>query len=113
LITVRVASHPCYQRRGNDLIVTVPVTLAEAALGAKVDVPTPKGVITLTVPPGSSSGRRLRVKGHGVTVNKGENGDLFAELRIVLPKQLDDAALEQIRDLDRQYPLQPRTELQW
>jgi len=113
LITVRVASHPWYQRRGNDLIVTVPVTLAEAALGAKVDVPTPKGIITLTVPPGSSSGRRLRVKGHGIAANKDAPGDLFAELRIVLPKQFDDEALEQVRSLDQKYPLQPRTELQW
>ena len=113
LITVHVAPHPCYQRRGNDLIVTVPVTLAEAAAGAKVDVPTPKGVITLTVPPGSSSGRRLRAKGLGIAPAKGPTGDLFAELRIMIPKQIDDAALEQIRELDQKYPLQPRTELQW
>jgi DnaJ-class molecular chaperone len=113
LITVHVAPHPCYQRRGNDLIVTVPVTLAEAAAGAKVDVPTPKGVITLTVPPNSSSGRRLRAKGLGIAPAKGPTGDLFAELRIMLPKQFDDAALEQIRELDQKYPLQPRTELQW
>ena len=104
LITVHVASHPFFQRRQNDLIVTVPVTLAEAALGAKVDVPTPKGTLTLTVPAGSSGGRRLRVKGHGVAPSKGPAGDLFAELRIILPKQYDEEAMEQVRAWTRNIP---------
>src|SRR4051812_14391851 len=67
LITIHVAPHPWFSRHGNNLEVRVPVTLAEAALGAKVDVPTPKGTISLRIPPGSSSGKRLRIKGHGVT----------------------------------------------
>jgi curved DNA-binding protein len=108
-----VQPHPHFQRRGNDLEVVVPVTLAEAALGAKVDVPTPRGVITLTVPPGSSGGRRLRVKGHGIDVGKGPAGDLFAELRIVLPKKLDEETAEQLRAFDQRYPLNPRADLQW
>jgi DnaJ-class molecular chaperone len=113
LITVRVQPHPHYHRRGNDLEVVVPVTLAEAALGAKVDVPTPKGTIALTVPPGSSSGRRLRVKGHGVATGKDPAGDLFAELRIVLPKKIDDETAAQIRAFDQRFPLDPRADLQW
>lgn len=113
LITVRVASHPYFARRGQDLEVTVPVTLAEAAIGAKVDVPTPKGVITLTVPPGTSSGRRLRVKGHGVPAAGGKPGDLYAVLRLVLPKDLDEQAKQQIREIDARHPLSPRDELRW
>ncbi len=113
LITVRVQPHPHYHRRGTDLEVIVPVTLAEAALGAKVDIPTPKGVITLTVPPGSSGGRRLRVKGHGIAAGKDPAGDLFAELRIVLPKKIDEESAAQIRALDQRYPLNPRVDLQW
>ncbi|MHB0961376.1 MAG: DnaJ C-terminal domain-containing protein [Pirellulaceae bacterium] len=113
LITVRVQPHPHFRRRGNDLEVMVPVTLAEAALGAKVEVPTPKGVITLTVPPGSSGGRRLRIKGHGIASEKGPTGDLFAELRIVLPKMIDEESAEQIRAFDQRYPLNPRADLQW
>ncbi len=61
MVTVRVQPHPFYERRGKNLEVTVPVTLAEAALGGKVDLPTPKGTISLTVPAGTSSGRRLRL----------------------------------------------------
>jgi len=113
LITVRIAPHPYFRRRGNDLEVLVPVTLAEAALGAKIDVPTPQGMITLTVPPGTSAGRRLRVKGRGVTTSKGGAGDLYAELRIVLPKEIDEAAARDIRAFDQRYPMNPRADLQW
>ncbi len=113
LIQIRVAPHPCFQRRGNNLEVSVGVTLAEAALGAKIDVPTPKGTITLTVPPGTSGGRRLRVKGHGVVPVKGQPGDLYAEIRIVLPKDLDDESKEKIRAVDERNPLDPRADLRW
>ena len=85
LITIRVSPHPYFQRRGNRLDVRVPITLTEAVQGAKVDIPTPQGTITLSIPPGTSSGRKLRVKGHGVNPSKGKPGDLFAEVQIVLP----------------------------
>ena len=83
LIRVMVSPDPTFQRLGNDLIVKTPVTIAEALLGGKIDVPTPRGVISLTVPPGSSSGTRLRAKGQGVKATSGETGDLYAELKIV------------------------------
>ncbi|MCU0961658.1 MAG: DnaJ domain-containing protein [Pirellulaceae bacterium] len=113
LLTVRVAPHPYFRRRGNDLEVIVPVSLGEAALGAKIDVPTPRGTITLTVPRGSSSGRRLRAKGQGIASGKGPPGDLYAELRIVLPGSIDDETAEQIRAFETRYPLHPRAELRW
>lgn len=113
LILVRVAGHPFFRRQGEHLELTVPVTLTEAALGAKIDVPTPRGTITLTVPPGTSSGRRLRVKGHGIARSKELPGDLFAEIRIVLPPQIDAATAEHIRAIDQRYPLNPRAELRW
>ena len=117
LITVHVAPHPWFTRKGNDLEVRVPVTLAEAALGAKVDVPTPKGTISLRVPPGSSSGKRLRVKGHGVAPKNGDAGDLYAEVQIVLPTPLDEEATELIKKLDEHVesvqPQQPRKDLRW
>jgi DnaJ-class molecular chaperone len=111
LITVRVASHPSFHRQGRDLIVKVPVSLHEAVLGAKIDVPTPKGTITLTVPPGTSSGKRLRIKGHGVQHPQGA-GDLFAELQIILPESLDDQTRETIRSLQLG-PSDPRVNLAW
>ena len=90
LITVRVAPHSYFRRDGLDLIARVPVTVAEAALGGKVDVPTPHGTISLKVPPGTSSGTRLRAKGQGVKTSDGRIGDLYAEIAIAIPKQIDD-----------------------
>ncbi len=112
LIKVHVAKHPYFHRQGNDLEVAVPVTLAEAALGTKIDIPTPKGIITLKVPPGTSSGKRLRLKGMGVASQSGL-GDLYAEIQIALPETLDDDALELIRQLDRLHPHDPRADLRW
>jgi curved DNA-binding protein len=117
LITIHVAPHPWFTRRGNNLEVHVPVTLAEAALGAKVDVPTPRGKISLRIPPGSSSGKKLRIKGHGVAPRNGEPGDLFAQIQIVLPTVLDDESLELIKKLDAHAesvsPQNPRRDLSW
>ena len=109
LITVKAASHPYFRRRGNTLEVDVPVTLAEAGLGGKIDVPTPKGVITLTIPPGTSSGKRLRVKGHGVQA--ATPGDLYAEIKIVLPAELDAESQELVKQSDAKNEMQPRPDL--
>lgn len=117
IITIHVAPHAWFTRHGNNLNVRVPVTLAEAALGAKVDVPTPRGTIALRVPAGTSSGKKLRVKGHGVAARNGEAGDLFAEIEIVLPTPLDDESLELIKKLDAHvqsaHPQTPRQDLRW
>jgi curved DNA-binding protein len=113
LIAIHVAPHPCYRRRGLDLEVQVPVTVAEAALGTKVDIPSPHGVISVKIPPGTSSGKRLRVRGQGIAKRNGKTGDLYAEILITLPPQLDSAATELIRKLDALHPHQPRAELQW
>ena len=74
LLTIHVSPHPYFRRTGNRLDVRVPVTLAEAAQGAKIDVPTPHGTISLTVPPNTSSGKRLRIKGHGVQAGQPAGG---------------------------------------
>ena len=117
LITIHVAPHPWFTRQGNNLEVRVGVTLAEAALGAKVDVPTPRGTISLRIPGGTSSGKRLRIKGHGVATRNGELGDLFAHIEIVLPSTLDDESLELIKKLDAHieatHPQHPRRDLKW
>jgi curved DNA-binding protein len=113
LIRVAIAPHPQFRRFGKRLEVSVPITLAEAVAGGKIDVPTPHGTITLTVPPGSSSGRKLRVKGQGVKSGSGEPGDLFAELEIVIPKHLSDEDRQQLTEIAQRYNENPRTELRW
>jgi curved DNA-binding protein len=113
LIRVAIAPHPNFRRFGKRLEVSVPITLAEAIAGGKIDVPTPHGAITLTVPPGSSSGRKLRVKGQGVKAGSGEPGDLFAELEIVMPKHLSDEDRRQLAEIAQRYNENPRAELRW
>jgi DnaJ-class molecular chaperone len=113
LVTIRVSPHPHFRRAGKRLDVRVPVTLAEAALGAKIDVPTPQGTISLRVPPGTSSGARLRIKGHGVQTRDAPPGDLFAEILILLPADLSDAERQQLADVANAHPQNPRAELRW
>jgi len=112
LITVKVASHPNYYRVGNDIIAKVPITLGEATLGATIDVPSPKGTISLKVPPGTSSGKRLRVKGCGVPSRNGP-GDLLAEIQIALPDPINDHMRELIKEIDQDDHSSPRKSLVW
>jgi DnaJ-class molecular chaperone len=92
LITVSIAPHHLFERDGNDLRIELPVTLYEAVLGAKVRVPTLDGAVELAIPPNTSSGRTMRVKGKGLPSKDG-TGDLYATVRIVLPDQPDAAEL--------------------
>lgn len=113
LLTVRVLPHPFFSRRGNHLHVRVPVTLGEAVMGAKVEVPTPRGTVSLSVPPGTSSGTKLRIRGYGVAPLGSPPGDLLAEIQIALPKNLSEADRRTIQQIDQQYPQNPRAELRW
>jgi DnaJ-class molecular chaperone len=92
IVTIEIAPHPFFVRDGNHIRLTLPVTLKEAVLGAKVRVPTPEGAVMLTVPKGSTSGKSLRLKGRGFTAKDGSRGDLLIQLAVDLPAQ--DAALE-------------------
>ena len=112
LITIRVTPHPFFRRNGLDLEVDVPVTVGEAALGTKVDVPSPHGTIALKIPAGTSSGKRLRIKGQGV-YRKDEKGDLYAVVQIVLPGKIDSESAELLKKFDQQHPFNPRAELRW
>ena len=112
LLTIRVAPHPYFQRQGNHLRVRVPVTLGEAA-GAQDRHPQPARTVSLNVPPGTSSGTKLRVKGLGVTPKTGTAGDLLAEIQIILPKNLTPADREAIQQVDQHYTQNPRKDLRW
>jgi DnaJ-class molecular chaperone len=96
LLEVGVEPHPVFRRDGDTLELTLPVTLAEAIEGAKVDVPTPWGTISLRIPPQTSGGRKLRAAGMGVRHANGAKGDLIAEVQIVLPSAADPAAVARL-----------------
>jgi curved DNA-binding protein len=89
-LVVRLAPHPRYRVNGRDLTVTLPLAPWEAALGASVAVDTPGGEAKVRVPPGTSSGRRLRFKERGLPNPRGHPGDLYAEARIMVPPRPSD-----------------------
>jgi molecular chaperone DnaJ len=107
---VDVEPSPLYERRGSDLVLDVPVTYSEAALGASVEIPTPDGPVSLKVPGGTESGKLLRVKGRGVPHLKGNGrGDLLARVNVTVPKKLTKAereALEGYQKVSREEPRQ-------
>ena len=111
LITVRVGEHESFTRQGLDLTVKVPVTIAEACLGGKIEVPSPHGTLTLTIPAGTSSGKRIRAKGQGIHAKDGTQGDLYAELMIVVPKKLSSKASELVKELGEVCDEVPRENL--
>jgi DnaJ-class molecular chaperone len=88
-VEIEVRPHPLFERKADDLLVEVPITIDEAVLGGRIEVPTVDGRVNLTVPKGSSSGRTLRLKGKGVKRASGGRGDQFVKLRIVLPETID------------------------
>ena len=89
LITIGVRPHPVFVRDGDDIEMELPITVDEAVLGAKVDVPTISGAVSVTIPKGASSGRRLRLKGKGIARGKAKAGDQYVRLKIVLPDSID------------------------
>ncbi len=110
LVTVRVAPHPYFRREDNNLIVEVPVTITEAALGAKVEVPTlDEGTVMMTVPPGTASGTKLRLRGKGVPDPRtGKRGDQLCQIKIVPPKKLTPRARELLEQLAAELHDNPR-----
>lgn len=91
LIELNIKPHPIYRREGDLLVMDLPVTVPDAVLGAKVQAPTPEGIVTLTVPKGSNAGHMLRLKGRGVQDSFGKRGDLLARLILTLPETPDPA----------------------
>ena len=101
-VTVRVAPHPMFRREGDDLHLVVPIAVHEAALGAKIEIRTFEGSARLRVPPGTQSGQRFRLREHGApSTRTGQRGDLIVDVRIMLPKLLDERSKELLREFAR------------
>ncbi len=111
LVTVHVPPHPLFGRRDDHLTVTVPVTFAEAALGAQVAVPTLDGSVTLKIPAGTSSGRTFRVKGRGVPRKDGTAGDLLVTVEVAVPQKLSAEARKALQAFAAATPEDPRAHL--
>jgi len=111
-ILTAVSPHPYFRRDGLDVHLDLPISMYEALLGAKVDVPTLEGRRTLTIPPGTSSGAKLRIKGHGIARGD-EKGDQIVITRIIVPRPLDEEDRKSVERLMAKHPLNPRADLNW
>jgi DnaJ-class molecular chaperone len=108
-LKLRIQAHDFFRREGNDLVLEVPLAVNEAILGAKIDVPTIEGSrLAVKVPPGTSSGARLRLRGHGI-----KGGDLYIEVKIIVPAPKEERSRELVEEFARLNPLYPRTGPPW
>jgi curved DNA-binding protein len=109
IITVTVESHPYFVREGRNLSVEVPITVGEAILGARVEVPTLDGFKTMPIPAGTSCGQKLRLRGQGVAASKNHpEGDLYVIPKIVVPRSVDDESRQLIEQFAGRNPANPR-----
>jgi molecular chaperone DnaJ len=112
-VRVSVAEHPLFKRQEQgDLVITVPVTYPEAALGAKVEVPTRDGSVTVKVPAGSRNGRTLRVRGRGAPRPKGGTGDLLVKLEVEVPQKLSRKEKQLLEEFQETHRSSPRAHLE-
>ncbi|WP_417497679.1 DnaJ C-terminal domain-containing protein [Maricaulis sp.] len=112
LVTLSVRPHKIYRREGNDIVLTLPITIDEAVLGGKVQTPTIDGPVSLTIPAGASSGQILRLRGRGVQPGgKKPRGDQRVELRIVTPPKIDDALKDFMESWRETHSHDPRKEM--
>jgi molecular chaperone DnaJ len=112
ILTVHVREHPLLRRKGDDLYLTVPITVPEAIRGGQIEVPTLEGSVRLTIPPGSQSGQRLRLRGKGAPRPRGQGrGDLYVELSIRVPKGSPKAAEQAADLLEKAYSEDVRADL--
>ena len=108
-LVLRIQPHPYFRREGNNVILEVPLSVSEAILGTKVDVPTlDSSKLSVKVPPGTSSGARLRLRGKGIA-----GGDQFIEIKVVIPSSVDDRGRQLIEEFSRLHPHNPRAGLPW
>jgi curved DNA-binding protein len=105
---VRINSHPRFRLDGRDIVVDLPVSPWEAVLGATVAVHTPGGEAKVKVPPGSSTGRRLRLRGEGMPNQRGKPGDLYAEIKVVVPPKPTARERELFQQLAADSTFDPR-----
>jgi len=112
-VIIRIEEHPLFEREGDDIYITVPVTAVEAALGAKIEVPTIDGRSMLKIPPGTQSGQKLRLREKGVpsATKDGVRGDEIVEVKITVPMPRDEKTKELLRELAKLNPEDPRADL--
>ena len=113
VVVAKIDPHPFFNRKENDIFLDAPITIGEAALGTSIDVPTLDGSVSLTVPAGTSSGQKLRLRGKGVPTRDGGQGDMYVQLKVIVPKNLDEQSRRLIQEFAERNPQKPRQSLGW
>jgi molecular chaperone DnaJ len=112
-IVTNVAPHPLFNRAGDNIQCSIPITFSEAALGAKIEVPTVDGNAVIRIPPGTQNGQIFRMRGKGAPSlsQPGSRGDQFVEVKVLVPHIADERSKEILRELARLNPGDPRKDL--
>jgi len=112
-LIIRTGAHPVFTRNGDDISLTLPVTVAEAALGGRIEVPTIDGRAQLRIPPGTQSGQKLRMRERGVpsATREGARGDQIVTVEVAVPQVRDERSREILREFAKLNPEDPRTEI--
>jgi molecular chaperone DnaJ len=111
-LVITVRPHQFFRREGNDIVCTVPLTISEAALGAKIEVPTIEGKTLLRIPPGTQSGQKFRLRGKGApSLRDGGQGNQIVEVQVVVPRVADERSKEILKELAKLNPADPRAHM--
>lgn len=110
LVEIHVRPHPAFERKGDDVLAELAISLDEAVLGAKIEAPTISGRVVITVPKGASSGQTLRLKGKGIKGKGGNTGDQLIRLKIMMPKTIDDELEKFMQSWRERHAYNPRSE---
>ena len=111
LIQIAVASDPVFSRDGLNISLTLPITLYEAALGGKVEVPTLHGMVGLKIPKASRTGQTMRLKGRGIEMRSGKKGDQMVTLSVQMPEEIDDDLIAFLEDWKGEHAYDPRQKM--
>ena len=113
ILKVKVQTHKIFRREKNNIVIDLPVTFYEAALGTKVDVPTIDGNARMVIPPGVQNGSKLRLKSKGVkNIKTGKNGDQYVIIKIVMPDKIDKNVLDKLEEIKNSNPYNPRKDFE-
>ncbi len=113
ILKVKVQTHKIFRREKNNIVIDLPVTFYEAALGTKVDVPTIDGNARMVIPPGVQNGSKLRLKNKGVkNIKTGKNGDQYVIIKIVMPDKIDKNVLDKLEEIKNSNPYNPRKDFE-
>jgi molecular chaperone DnaJ len=108
-IEITVRPHPLFARKGDDLFLDLPVTFGEAALGAKIEVPTLEGVTVMTLPAGSQSGQKFKLSGKGFPSSRSnKHGSQYVTIRVAVPRTITEKEKEAIQEIESLYKESPR-----